>query len=430
MEQRLKAVQLPKSITSNGAMLAGLVSILCSLFFIKNSAFMIEAPIFALASCVAIPALVMMLYEVFIDHSHKHPDTGLQFTKSNYSIKRTIIKFYGLMISFFLVYLMYRTFPEYSGSFYDDFYKMLKTFLPAWFVLSFIYIFFVDAHQKDPKEDSYYLVGKVFLGQFQFFDGAIFKNHFLGWLIKAYFLPLMFTWGIRDIIQFQKANLLELNSFERFYDIAHLVLYKVDLIFAVIGYIFSLKLINSHIRTAEPTFFGWAIALMCYEPFWSLIGKMYLSYESPKNFMGWMQGEPVFMMIWGSIILFTVLIYVLSTMFFGTRFSNLTNRGIITAGPYRFTKHPAYVSKNLSWWMISLPFLSTEGPLEAFRHCILLLLLNSIYFFRARTEERHLSKDPTYVQYALWINENGIFSGLSRLRIFRFLKYKEPINQP
>jgi hypothetical protein len=51
-------------------------------------------------------------------------------------------------------------------------------------------------------------------------------------------------------------------------------------------------------------------------------------------------------------------IYAWATVAFGFRFSNLTHRGILTHGPYAWTKHPAYVSKNLFWWCAVLPFLS------------------------------------------------------------------------
>ena len=37
------------------------------------------------------------------------------------------------------------------------------------------------------------------------------------------------------------------------------------------------------------------------------------------------------------------------------RFSNLTYRGVLTNGPYAFTRHPAYLSKNLFWWCASMP---------------------------------------------------------------------------
>jgi hypothetical protein len=84
-------------------------------------------------------------------------------------------------------------------------------------------------------------------------------------------------------------------------------------------------------------------------------------------------------------------------------------------------KHPAYISKNISWWLISIPFISIEGAEVAIKHSLLLLVLNFVYYLRAKTEERHLSLDPVYVQYATAMNERGIFRKLYRL--FPFLKY-------
>lgn len=59
--------------------------------------------------------------------------------------------------------------------------------------------------------------------------------------------------------------------------------------------------------------------------------------------------------------------------------------------------------------MISIPFLAQEGPLEAFKKCIGLLMLSGIYYLRAKTEEKHLSQDMTYVEYSNWMDLNGLF---------------------
>lgn len=114
-------------------------------------------------------------------------------------------------------------------------------------------------------------------------------------------------------------------------------------------------------------------------------------------------------------------VYVWATLVFGLRFSNLTHRGILTNGPFRFAKHPAYVFKNLSWWLISMPFLAGD-PLDAIKFSLLLVLVNMIYNFRAKMEERHLSRDPAYVEYALAMNRRSIFRGLAK--ILPFLVYR------
>jgi protein-S-isoprenylcysteine O-methyltransferase Ste14 len=186
-------------------------------------------------------------------------------------------------------------------------------------------------------------------------------------------------------------------------------------------YLMSLKATDTHIRSTEPSGLGWASALLCYQPFWSLIGRQYLDYDNGSRSWGdWFAHTP-FYYVWGVGILLLVLIYVWATIAFGARFSNLTHRGIITNGPYRFTKHPAYLSKNLSWWMVSMPFMITGTAAEALRRCLLLLLLNFIYFIRAKTEERHLSLDPVYVQYARWMDQHGSLKWLNRVPLVGWL---------
>ncbi len=96
-------------------------------------------------------------------------------------------------------------------------------------------------------------------------------------------------------------------------------------------------------------------------------------------------------------------------MAFGIRFSNLTYRGVITNGPYRFTRHPAYVSKNLFWWCSVMPFLVTTGDwVDAVRNTFFLLCVNAIYYWRARTEEAHLlAEDAKYREYYAWMAQHG-----------------------
>ena len=121
--------------------------------------------------------------------------------------------------------------------------------------------------------------------------------------------------------------------------------------------------------------------------------------------------------VWGTLILLCLCVYVYATAQFGCRFSNLTYRGTITSGPYRWTKHPAYVFKNLSWWLMAIPFIPGDGSLfTAIQNCLLLGGVSGIYFLRAKTEERHLSRYPEYVSYAKWIESNGIFRWVPSFR--------------
>jgi hypothetical protein len=168
--------------------------------------------------------------------------------------------------------------------------------------------------------------------------------------------------------------------------------------------------------------FGWVVALVCYEPFYSVVGRQYFHYDQGYGFGAWLEPYPYLRWCWAGFILFLYAIYMLATVGFGVRFSNLTHRGILTDGMYRFTMHPAYVSKNLAWWFEVIPFVPHLGPWEAIRHCVALFGQNFVYFLRAKTEEWHLSRDPAYVEYGLWMNEHGVLAFIGRW--FPILKYK------
>lgn len=93
------------------------------------------------------------------------------------------------------------------------------------------------------------------------------------------------------------------------------------------------------------------------------------------------------------VTLGSLTVYVWATMAFGLRFSNLTNRGIITRGPYAFIRHPAYISKNIAWWCENVRHFSSPWQF------LFLAAWNLIYYLRAVTEERHLLNDRDYAAY-------------------------------
>jgi len=249
------------------------------------------------------------------------------------------------------------------------------------------------------------------------------RQHALGWTIKAFFLPLMTVYLYRNLNWFSANPASE--ALQQFSTAVHWWIslgFYLDVAFATVGYALTLRIFDSHIRSSNPLLLGWGVAIMCYQPFWSLFERHYLGFGNLPNWDGWLGGSPALFTLWGSALIILILLYSWSTVAFGLRFSNLTHRGIITGGPYRFTKHPAYVTKNLYWWLLVVPFIAHDGWDVALKSCVMLLLVNTVYYLRARTEEKHLSEDPVYVAYAMWINEHGLFSRLTRA--VPFLKYQ------
>jgi hypothetical protein len=191
-------------------------------------------------------------------------------------------------------------------------------------------------------------------------------------------------------------------------------LFLVDVVWASVGYLCTLRLFNCHIRSTEPTLKGWVVCIACYPPFWGLLYERYVTYDDQYYWGDYFTIGAYGDLVWGSMIIALVIVYVWATVSFGARFSNLTNRGIITSGPYRFTKHPAYISKNISWWLISVPFIAHSDVLDSLKMCVLLLMVNGIYYLRAKTEEAHLSLDPAYVEYEQWMARHGPLARIGR----------------
>jgi protein-S-isoprenylcysteine O-methyltransferase Ste14 len=343
------------------------------------------------------------------------------------NLRRVGIRLVGLIATLGLVAFAYWLFPEYHGDFYAPFWAFLRTISPLAIAAPF-YFLWSDVY-GNAISDEYLAFGSLLLtwraDTWRRADWSLIRRHLLGWTIKGFFVPLMtvyFANELQTVHGLLTANMAgAMPRYQLFYHLS----YAIDLLFCVVGYSAALRLFDSQIRSVQPTVAGWVVALMCYQPFYSAIGSAYLKYDDEIFWDNWLIGYPTVRAAWAVAIVALLFIYALSTVSFGLRFSNLTDRGIITSGPYRFSKHPAYVSKNLSWWLISIPFVSNNGWMEAARNCGILLLLNSIYYTRARTEERHLNSDPRYVAYALWMNERGLLRFLPRL--LPFMRYRPPV---
>ncbi|HLW92276.1 MAG TPA: isoprenylcysteine carboxylmethyltransferase family protein [Roseiarcus sp.] len=398
---------LPRSATHGIVALSGLAGLIAAFVFLLEVHPFSDTIFSAFFLLTGIAGAVFAV-DLLWGKAHLRPTTGLDFSQWRPSIGRFGVKFVGLLGTVGLLTLIYSMFPEYHGSFYDRYFSAARLLLPIGLICSIPYFYCIDAVMVAP-EDGFWQFGMLVLLRFDRIDPAKLSQHALSWLVKGFFLALMFTYLCDDLDGLLVRRAVEFDGFKSFYDYSYSFLYFTDVSFATAGYIFSFRLTDTHFRSAEPTAAGWVAALVCYEPFWSLVGANYLAYDPGRPWGAIFGGNSVLYALWGSAILASIAVYVWATVIFGCRFSNLTHRGIITNGPYRFTKHPAYICKNLSFWMISLPFLS-GGLAQALRHALLLLLLNGVYFLRAWTEERHLSTDPTYRAYAQWIAKNGLFA--------------------
>lgn len=362
---------------------------------------------------VAAAGVAMIVVDLQLYRVNLSPTTGLAAAPIRpFNVARTAQKLVGFWLTIGVIAALYWLLPVYSDPFYAPFVQACFYCLPALLILAPLYIAYVDRLQLDPA-DAYVDLARLLAGR-RPDDWSVLAAHARGWAVKAFFLPLMFVFANNALAKLW-GHAAATAGFEQLFSFGIDLLYLIDVLLAVAAYTLTLRLADSHIRSADPTVAGWVVCLFCYPPFWELVGAKYLAYDQDKAYWGYFfSGIPVLYVLWGSAILALVAIYAWATMAFGLRFSNLTNRGIITNGPYRWVKHPAYLCKNLSYWLISVPFLTNADWSVAVKSCVLLAGLNLVYWLRAVTEERHLAADPAYSEYTAFIARHGLWARLRR----------------
>jgi len=417
------AVRAPASVNREWVTLLGLAGLVVAMAVSTSLGLGTGARTAFILLMTAAPVLAVDLLLLKV---HRRVSTGLDWSRPpDFSFWRSLVKLTGLAGTLLVIALVYWIFPEYHDDYYRQFFNLAKAALPYLVVPAALYIFLVDAYMVDPN-DGYWHAGCCFLGLFSEIDKPILRQYALGWLVKGFFIPFLFPLVSGNVDAIFSSKFFQGEpGFIPFYECAYVFLYLVDVTFGTIGYFLTLRVTDTHIRTTDPTTLGWLVAIICYPPFWPIMYDHFFPYASDTPYWGpWLAGHPILQAAWGTAILFFTGIYAWATVIFGCRFSNLTHRGILTNGPYRWTKHPAYLSKNISWWLVAVPFVSNAGVLETVRACLMLVGINFVYFMRARTEEWHLSRDPAYVAYALWMNEHALLSWLGA--IIPALRYRPP----
>lgn len=399
----------PRSAVSHGVGVAGLIGLACWVLIARQ--YGLDGPYSALAACLAC-ATPMVIWSLLMDKVHLRPTTGMDWTnpkplKAIFDI--SLVKLAGLWATWGIIATIYCVGRWYWTGQYQFSMEIMETVAPWLFVLSIPYVLFMDRFAIDPRDGAWHF-GQLLTGRKSEFDRQQIYHHLRAWAVKGFFLAFMLSivpGGFADLVRLDLAGLAG-NPVA----IAHwliIAMFVVDVQFATVGYLLTMKPLDAHIRTANPYMAGWIAALICYPPFILMGDSGPLNYHvNTADWAYWFEGQTVILWIWGGILVFLTAIYAWATVAFGLRFSNLTHRGILTHGPYSWTKHPAYVAKNAYWWLATMPFLVTSGSITDFvRNTVLIAAVSGVYYWRAKTEEKHLLSDPAYKEYAEWMDRNA-----------------------
>ncbi|MBU0457364.1 MAG: methyltransferase [Nanoarchaeota archaeon] len=297
------------------------------------------------------------------------------------SLKNILKLYFSSALIYSIGILMFRYIPYYQKTLSEETQKTLLYLYLCYLVISPIY-YLLFTNKYSTNKPYLFLQGiKNYLinRRIEFQE----KVAILFVLVKVFFLPLMVNFFFGNY-----KSLIHLTDNFQWYHFALTLIFTIDTLIFAFGYTFEFKKIKNVVKSVEPTFFGWFVALICYPPFNGITGN-YILWGANDYATFW---NPKITFILRIILIFCLTIYLWASIALGPKASNLTNRGIVTKFPYSIVRHPAYINKNLIWWLTLLPVINWKFALG-------MLFWTFIYFFRALTEERHLKQDPDYLEY-------------------------------
>jgi protein-S-isoprenylcysteine O-methyltransferase Ste14 len=241
------------------------------------------------------------------------------------------------------------------------------------------------------------------------------KHAMMFFLIKTIYGPLMINSALLaynslpPLFQDLQLDHSALNVCDKGYMVIFSSVFLLDSVLFAVGYHTESGLLRNKLRYAETNPLHILVCIACYSPFNMPTGALFgPSNHDPYILFG---GNVLHPLTWvlrvGAIFFLLVLISASLALF--TKASNLTNRGIVDWGPYRYIRHPGYLGKNMFWLMTLIPafFPNTADPQFWWPSYLAFCAATvwgfvgwgTIYFLRALTEERFLMRDPDYVAY-------------------------------
>ena len=411
----------PVSAVSGGVGVAGLAGMLAWLAVAFH--YRMDGPYAALVNVLAC-GIAMVGWSVLVDKVHRNPSTGIDWANPRpwrETLDLSLTKLAGLWATWAGIGIVYGLGRFWWQGGYVFAMQCLGVAAPILFALSIPYVIWLDRRLVSPKDGAWQL-GAWLMNLDVEIDRQAIAHHLRAWSVKAFFLAFMLAilpGGYAGLIRYDMGQVL--TDPVRLAQFLITFMFVIDVGFATVGYILTMRPLDSHIRQANPLAAAWMAALICYPPFVLMGPGMPLDYHpgthDEAGWLIWLAGHPLFQALIGAMLVVLTGIYAWATVAFGLRFSNLTHRGIVTHGPYAWSRHPAYLAKNSYWWLATLPMFSTGSMVDAARATGLMAIVAGVYYWRAKTEEAHLGTDPAYEAYWHWAEAHAPVP-----RFFRWLR--------
>ena len=371
--------------------------------------------------------IIMLAWQLKSQSTHR---TGFLFghaisplsSSNTYILRSTLFRYSVLLIPWLILSLLAQNYKHFTTQDVSFSVSVISTI--TWFIaaagIPYIYITLkLRGHSKFEFNDYAILLLLTFrmlnyILKRKSFAHILYnkrtKKIILVWSVTFFFLPLMihfyhlmFSAMHQNLLLLLNSNFFDKTWFSQYsliYKVLFYLLFTVDTGIAIIAYSVSSRWLGNQVRSVDQTISGWLIALICYPPL-SILAHQFIGYDHYITHQI-IDSDVIQAFLW-AMILMLFSIYVWATTALGFKFSNLCNRGIISSGPYKYIRHPAYTCKNIAWWLEATHVLSSLPA------SLSLLAWNIIYILRGITEERHLKKDPDYQAYCKQVKGRFFF---------------------
>lgn len=378
----------------------------------------IDSILFALIVTIGITAICESVRTYLFDkkkYFHIDPD----LIKKNYIkfFSNCLIKYVEALLVLFIVLVFFRTAGEYGfknhAPYYQPWFRLLDIIWTSYLWLGLPYIIVTRATHADTKADleSLSLLSKRLGGTPSKHAPLFLRNC----VLRMFFTPLAciffadqfsalvnafeyMTGGLSASIQ---RGAYRHETFNKdLVQIALSLILCIHMAIASCGYLCMSRWLKNTIKSCDPSFVGWIVCLMSFPPF-NIAVTWYFFVPGERDFLT--LHSDTFVSLLSIVLIALYLIYLSATLCFGGRFSNLTNRGIIRTGPYRWVRHPAYSAYITGSWIVGIPVIVSQiqpGGWGIASSLFIGLCINTwVYYLRAITEEKHLYSDTRYQEY-------------------------------
>lgn len=348
-------------------------------------------------------------------------------------VESTTTKFIGVLVGIAFIFFLVWLFPAYDNA--VNLSRLREAILPtlAFVIPASLILIFATEYILGEKRDGTFQIGLLARMRVREINWTIFFDGVREWLLRCFFLLINFYAIVWYIAYLRAYGLPDIHGdFVTFISRLDLAIFGLIVGSILPGYIFASRLIGTELKKVDRTWFAWAINLSCYPPINNALFGSWVRYvpasETDAIYNGtpaWAYhtiDHPALLFFTAFLIIFFAIIHLWGEAIVGIRAANISMRGIITTGPFAFTKHPIYVSKCFQWACLYFPVLNAVGVVNPIQSGILFLLVCAIYEGRALGEERLLSTDPNYVQYALYMDKHSMFAWVGRK--FPIMSYK------